>query len=351
MEKTRNLFILNGKTSDVNLVLNQLHFKGLTTFMSQTVTVNDVLSEFSNNKSVVCSNIPDGLDNTSLPILVKVINDNISENQDVINVNANNISEQFQTLAKSHNCDIGDHKSDSSGLNGAPSAKDCPYCIYINDNFSDTKDGANRTTYKSPNFFVMPTIGEFITGYLLIIPNQHIMSLAELDPALTDEFIEVLNDIQFILKLTYHRDLLIWENGTGNGGIGKAKSSIVHSHIHIAPSQLTAEKIQKISGFPLTKISYQDLSSYGQHSYLLVNGDSNNEWYINDNPDLYIPRQYVRQLLAEEYGLAGEMWNWRTHPFMELIKRTNEEITNALKFNWNFIPERIKKRTLDYLIY
>jgi hypothetical protein len=60
--------------------------------------------------------------------------------------------------------------------------------------------------------------------------------------------------------------LLVWENGTGNGGIGKAKNSIVHSHIHIAPSNLTIDKIKELSGFSFNQISYTDLFNYGEDS-------------------------------------------------------------------------------------
>ncbi len=355
MQKTRNLFVLTGKRSDLDLVLTNLQFKGLTEFSSSVqLTVTDVLNEFSNNKSVVCSNPPELLEPTAIKI--NVINSNsivLNENSNCINVATGNLSQQFKSITDAHGFDIGDHKSDSSGLNGTPSTANCPYCVYLKNGDSGTLElKINRTVYKSENFFMMPTLGEFIKGYLLIIPNEHVTSISELSPALKTEFLDVLDDAITILKLTYPvHDFLVWENGTGNGGIGKAKSSVVHSHVHIAPSRLNAFEIQKISGFPLQKISYDDLSSYGKHSYLLVRGCNNDEWWINDNPNLYIPRQYVRQLIADEFNLPDDTWNWRTHHFKNLIQSTCKDIQNALLSNWDSLPERIKENTQDHLCY
>ena len=53
--KTRKLFVLRGKESDVDIVLGSLQFKGLTEFpASHEVTLFDISKEFDNNKSIVC---------------------------------------------------------------------------------------------------------------------------------------------------------------------------------------------------------------------------------------------------------------------------------------------------------
>lgn len=355
MQKTRNLFVVRGEASYVDVILDSLQFKGLTEFPASTiVTTQMLLKEFNDNKSVACSNIPKEFEKYAIEINVisSTSESTISGGKNIINLMSGNLPKKFQTIADAYNCDIGDHKSNSSGLNGTPSSADCPYCIYLNDNHFDKAWHIHRTVYKSSNFFVMPTVGEFIKGYLLIIPNEHVMSMAELSPDLHQEFLNILDDVIKILKLTYPvKDLLVWENGTGNGGIGKAKSSIVHSHIHVAPSKLDIQKIYQLSDFPFTKISYEDLISYGSHSYLLIKGNYTDEWWINDNPDLYIPRQYVRQLIANEYELSGDSWNWRTNPFIHLIERTCNDIQNALIRNWSSLPSRIKENTKNYLFY
>lgn len=179
----------------------------------------------------------------------------------------------------------------------------------------------------------MCTLGQFINGYLLIIPYDHIMSNAELDESKRKEFQTVLDDISYILKMTYNvSNVLVFENGTGNSGIGKAKNSVVHSHTHIVPSELNADKIKMISGFPFEEISFEQLPDYTKESYLLIQ-KSASSWIICQNPNLYIPRQYVRQLLADEYNIPGECWNWRIYGFEDKMHETDKQIMNTLKTN------------------
>lgn len=345
MKKTRNLFILTGSDKDTSLVLNDLRFKGMLAYpYGVKITDTFVQNAFKNNKSVACSkNDYMGKLDTVIRINIAThISFAVDKNQPTIWVDDGNIAIQFANLANALDCDIGDHKSNSSGLSGTPTVKDCAYCRYLAGFPADNE----RTVYESENFFVLPTVGQFITGYLLVIPHEHVMSNAELDSQRLEEFKAVLQDVEYLLKLTYNAsNVLVWENGSGNGGIGKAKDSIVHSHVHICPSQYTSDKIMEVSGFPFETITLDNLKDYKEYSYLLVRSPDHNVWKINNNPNLYIPRQYVRQLVAEEYGLSGESWNWRTHHFSEKMYQTVEDIKAALQQNWNILPERIKNNT------
>lgn len=345
MKRTRNLFFLTGSPQNTSIVLSKLRFKGMLVYPYGVKVTNTLVeTAYSNNKSVACSKT-DYMGTSTDAIEIKIANhsspDSGSELQ-TIYIDDDNIASQFAKIADSLDCDIGDHKSNSSGLTGTPTIADCAYCRYLSGYAADNE----RTIYESKNFFVIPTIGQFITGYLLIIPYEHVMSNAELDASRLEEFKLVLKDIEYLLKLTYSAsNVLVWENGSGNGGVGKAKDSIVHSHVHICPSNYTSEKIMEVSGFPFETISLENLKNYKEHSYLLVRTPNYNLWKINNNPDLYIPRQYVRQLVAEEYGLTGDSWNWRTHHFSEKMYQTVEDIKSALKHNWDILPERVKNNT------
>ena len=348
MKRTRNLFVLNGMPNDTILVLNDLRFKGLITFpFGNPVTDTLITESFQNNKSVVCAK-RDYITGKLLKdaINIKVVSHSsglFEEPPPYIIIAKNHFAEQFAKIADDLMLDIGDHKSNSSGQNGTPTIADCAYCRYLAGYPADNE----RTVYSSENFFVLPTVGQFITGYFLIIPFNHVMSNAELNPSmLLGEFTDVLHDIEYLLKLTYNaKNVLVWENGSGNGGIGKAKDSIVHSHVHICPSNLTSCDIEKMSGFPFETISLDELKKYQEHYYLLLRTPDYKYWKINNNPNLYIPRQYVRQLVAEEYGLPGESWNWRTHHFSEKMYQTVEDIKSSIQKNRSSIPERIQNNT------
>ena len=336
MKKTRKIFLLDGYTpEEEKILLQQLCFKALTVFHSKEVTLNELVDVFKHNKNALCISctLPGRFTDKAIKCNDLKIDDNLIY--------------QFQNIADINNCDIGDHKSNSSGLDGIPTANDCEYCKYLKGNKEVFQ---HKTLYASSNFFVVSTLGQFINGYLLIIPYRHIMSNAELSAPLREEFLTVLEDISYILKLTYDvPNVLIWENGTGNSGIGKAKNSVVHAHTHIAPSSLNAKAIDYVSGFPFKQITFNSIGDYDKDSYLLIKG-AGSTWKICQNPKLYIPRQYIRQLLAEEYNVSGEAWNWRTHPFVDNKVKTDEQILSTLRKHWQQLPERIKDRTRDHLI-
>ena len=343
MKKTRNLFVLTGSEQDVQTAMNNIQFKGVTVLPHNNVSMQSIYEIFSNNKSVVCKVQPPCCFSY---ISIGVINETDSTfREDFINIACKDIAGQFQRIADKFNCDIGDHKSNSSGLSGTPKITDCTYCKYIH----HKNPYVHKTIYSSKHFYVVPTLGQFIAGYLLIIPFEHVMSNAELNFSTQKELLTVIEDVYYLLKLTYAKDsFLVWENGTGNSGRGKAKDSIVHAHTHIAPSTLTAEKIESLSGFHFEKISTEELSKYNLHSYLLIK-ETENSWRIIDDPDTYIPRQYVRQLLADEYGISGEQWNWRTFPFKDEMMQTYHDMTNVIRQNWNKLPDRIRENTREHV--
>lgn len=343
MKKTRNLFVLTGCKQDVQTALDHIEFKGVTVLSDDNVTTQTIQEVFENNKSVVCTQYAPI---QTSPIVITVVNDkNSTSIGNCINIALGDIANQFESIADKLNCDIGDHKSNSSGLTDAPTTNDCAYCRYLRHESTRPE----RTIYSSEHFFVVTTLGEFIPGYWLIIPYEHVMSNAEVDFSTQKELLTVIEDLCYLLNLTYgSSNYLVWENGTGNSGRGKAKDSVVHAHTHLAPSTLTAEKIEELSGFHFEKISTEELSNYNLHSYLLIK-DTANTWRISNNPNVYIPRQYVRQLVADEYGIPGEQWNWRKYPFIEQMMQSYYDMADAIRKNWDRLPERIKANTREHV--
>jgi len=348
MKKTRNLFVLKSRRKElVPKALQSLQFKGMVYLPSDVLSESAIQTAFFNNKSVLCTEISPDLELKYKAIVVRLVDFSDTYDCDTKINTSKDIAKQFESIAEQHNCDIGDHVSNSSGLNGAPRQTDCAYCQYLIDPRNEIGYPNNQMIYQNENFFAFTTLGQFVLPYLLIIPNEHVVSYAELTDSQRQDFLDVLDDIEFILKATYHVDnFLVFENGTGHGALGKAKDSVVHAHIHVVASQYTADDIERISGFPMTKTCLEDLSSYGKYSYLLLRGKNNRDWRINDNPALYIPRQYIRQILAEEHGINGHnQWNWRNFPFPEKRKQATEDIYKMLTENWEKLPDRIRQNT------
>jgi len=348
MKKTRNLFVVTGSTDGVKKVLKELQFKGLIVHPpDESLLPAHIEEAFRQNRSIACSErsictpIPeDAVIITAVDTTISGTSD-ILPNLKVIYSGNNSIAEQFNKIAEVNHFDIGDHKSNSSGISGEPTTDDCAYCRYLKGNTSKNE----RTVYESDNFFVMPTVGQFRTGYLLIIPKKHVMSNAELSLDVLKEFINVLSDVEFILRSIYKNNVLVWENGSGKSGVGKAKDSIVHSHVHICPSNLTSIDVEDQSRFPFEDVTMETLHYHQNHSYLLIRTIDKSEWRISDSSKLYVPRQYVRQLIAEECGYTGEEYNWRTHPYRELMYETRTDIAKFIETNFDALPDRIRRNT------
>lgn len=340
MKSTRHAFCFRGHNeSDIETVLQEVSgFKAIVRV--DNVTQEEVTRVFSFNRSVVCKD--QEIANISDTIFVG-INDPISTYNINSNCSKEEIQQQFKEIADTCNIDIGDHRSNSTKEGPSQKPQDCVFCRYL----AGHPDHYQPSMYESENFVMMANTGHFVPGSLLIIPRKHIMSCAELDKEQLAELLEVIDDCKYILREIYGQDTLLWENGSGTGGHGKDKSSIVHAHIHMNPCNMDILNVSENKGITPKKIDYFELAKYQEESYLLIQ-NYDLEWYIVSDKNLYIPRQYVRQLVAEHIGLPGELWNWRKYMFLDEVRKTTDEIREYLVSHSSTLPPRIKSRTRHF---
>lgn len=340
MKTTRHAFcFLSRYETHKEVVLQQVSgFKAVARV--EDVTPENVTKVFNSNKSVVCRN----------PVIAQItdtifigVNDSSCKYNIYTKCSNEEIQRQFAKIAEDCNVDIGDHRSNSTKEGTSQKPQDCVFCRYL----SGHPDHYQPSMYESENFVMMANTGHFTPGSLLIIPRKHIMSCAELNTAQLDELLEVIDDCKYILREIYGMDTLLWENGSGCGGHGKDKSSIVHAHIHMNPCDMDILNVSAHKGITPQKINYHNLPDYQQDSYLLIQ-NYDKQWYIVSNPDLYIPRQYVRQLVAEHINLPGDLWNWRKYMFLDEVAKTTDTIKEYLISHKETLPERILARTKHF---
>ena len=341
MKTTRQIFILKGKNEfEVRKVLRELEGFKAVTIVSNVNNHKQVINVFNNNKSIITTTLD--LDTYLLqfkPIEITVTN--LIYLQNSINVDMN-IPRQFMEIALHYNIDIGDHVANT--IEREVSKKDCVFCKLLSGNPVHKQP----PIYESENFLVVPGSGSFLDGYLMILPKSHIMSCAELDEYQFEELEKVLKNMRFILQQVYEKNILIWENGSGMNGKGKPKTSIVHAHIHMCPTEMNILNSCRMSGVMLQKIKAGDINKYKKDPYLLViNFDDN--WYILYDQNIYIPRQYIRQLLAMEHNVFGEFWDWRQYPFWNNGEKTAMDIKNFIRLNFKYLSKEIQESTRQFL--
>jgi diadenosine tetraphosphate (Ap4A) HIT family hydrolase len=184
---------------------------------------------------------------------------------------------------------------------------------------------ASRTILEQDDFRVLPSLGQIVPGYLLLVPNHHYrafadMSLEELKAA------EVLKTSLTKQMRSVYGNLLFFEHGvrtSDSGGCG-----ISHAHLHFVPFPDERDPVEELTrAFPFEEVSnLLELRGVqpGQ-SYLYYESVRANR-YVFYPP--FIPSQYIRRLLAEALGIQA--WDWRQYGKEERLLSTLSQISELL---------------------
>lgn len=339
MKETRKIFLLVGERKVRNVLEVIDHFEATVARFDDTVDIDHIISCNKNvalESKIAIESIEDGI--------IAIYVGNYQDENNVIDPDGD-IRKQFEAIADNYDIDIGDYIED--GPIKQPSEEDCILCKIYNNRECKGKKPMDMVIYESENFYVCPAKGALVPGYLMICPKEHILSIAALPENQRQEFEQVLRDVSYILRSIYKTGIMMFEHGSGVHGMCKHEKSIVHAHLHILPTQvrLSDAEMMKIK---MHATSYADINQYDKVPYF---------WYINQegkqmitaNPEVYIPRQYARQILAESLGIRGELWNWRKNDFKAKIDDTLMSIAEYLKRNHYRLPIRIQERTDSFL--
>lgn len=342
MRTSQSVIVLIGQPEEIRISLEVI--KGFKAVTIVTALNDDIVQNVHlHNKNVVYATSTYGVHFQKFnPILVKLTT--VTTSIEDMSLNIYQALSDFPLLMNSKNVDIGDHSSEDS-ISSADVKNKCLLCKIAN----RENEKPEHILYESKNFYVVPGLGAFFDGYVMIVPKQHIMSIAEIDKETFDEFLQVLNDWRFILESVYHKKIFVFECGSGKNGGGKHATSIVHAHVHLAPTDMPVlSSIQK-SGLHPALIHPDDLlREYGKYPYMLYI-DQEDNWFITSDPETYFPRQHPRQILADYMGLAPGEYNWRINPLREKMDVIAKEIQKFLKEEFDILPSWIQKCTIDFL--
>jgi len=184
----------------------------------------------------------------------------------------------------------------------------------------------SRFLFRSHQFAVIPSLGQIIEGYLLILPIKHLKALGDLPPRALGEFTAISERVGKVLKGTYG-PYVLFEHGTRSEGVGGC--GIYHAHVHATPLGGLEDPVDTLKKrFPYAELAnLNELSkqSAGLPSYLFYQ-DSTARLYLFDTGPL--PSQYMRKLLADAIG--DQEWNWRTAGREERLIATLERLSDRI---------------------
>ena len=207
----------------------------------------------------------------------------------------------------------------AAGEDGAcagPPSLPCPFCAEFADParsiFGDMMGDQlpSRVVYEDDEFVVMPPLGEFMEGGLLLLTRDHLPSFACLSPERFARLERLLAAIAQALKQRWGVAPLVFEHGPAPER-GKGVCCVDHAHFNIFPAdvplypQLRAR--MNLGVGPLADLTRLRRAEFG---YLFA---QENDGARRAYDGQHVPTQLIRRLIATAVG-CPDRWHWRDYP-------------------------------------
>ena len=195
--------------------------------------------------------------------------------------------------------------------------------------------------YETENFDVKVELGCINPGLLLISPKKHILSNAQIPVEQLEEYDNVKHDVEFLLKGALgDKPVIFFEHGSAPDGFSTHQRAIVHAHVHVAWGVKFTQKY-----LDMVCLKPTDIKELATKKYLSYQEGADGEFLAVSDPEVYVQRQYPRQVMGALLGIENEKTNWRNEAFEENFWITFDRWYAFLTENWDKLPERIKKAT------
>jgi inosine/xanthosine triphosphate pyrophosphatase family protein/diadenosine tetraphosphate (Ap4A) HIT family hydrolase len=209
----------------------------------------------------------------------------------------------------------------------------CPFCGEFEEDgtsiFSEMAGGRlkSRVVYEDEHFVVMPPLGEFMEGGLLLLTREHLLSLSHLGPELFDHFERLLRAIQSALSQRWGVSPLIFEHGPAPEQ-GKGVCCVDHAHLNIFPARVQIQphlssRMSRRVG-PLSDLARLRRAEFG---YLFVQ-ENDGKRRAYDGREA--PTQLVRRIITNEIGLPSR-WHWRDYPGVDELVATFHALKGQIR--------------------
>jgi XTP/dITP diphosphohydrolase len=213
------------------------------------------------------------------------------------------------------------------------SVSQCPFCAELDGNdqtiFSEMIQGrlGSRIIYEDDNFVVMPPLGQFIEGGLLLLARRHILSFAHLPAPLFEPLERLLGAISEALSQRWGTAPLIFEHGPAPERT-KGVCCVDHAHFNIFPAKVhLAPHLRQRMSFPLSSLSGLSKARSAEYGYLFIQ-ENDGTRALYDGKD--VPTQLVRRIITSEIGFA-DRWHWRDYPGYDELLRTYETLKGQIR--------------------
>lgn len=199
----------------------------------------------------------------------------------------------------------------------APSRPDgCAMCSALSG--AESSAPWNVPVLESENFVVIPSLGPIVEGWLLVVPKQHVLSMAVLEDQSMPELSTIKSQVSNLLESLYG-PVTFFEHGPSS----KQKStgcSVDHAHLHAVSNihnlAAHAEQILRpLVGFQQGTLADCSEAVSSGLDYLHIEARDTGSVYLTAES---FPSQVLRQAIAQANG-TPDGYDWRTFPNLDLI--------------------------------
>lgn len=203
---------------------------------------------------------------------------------------------------------------------------DCEICEEIESSELSVVDGMpTRIIHHEHGFVIAPTVGCLVEGYVLVMPERHVISFASLSDIELRNAVELLVKVRNLLMPSYGA-MALFEHGMGPQD--NAGGCVSHAHWHVFPSDISLDSKIRLS-LPFDgPLETDELRCLAESPYLLFMPSDSNEFLFYKDP-IGIKSQHVRRIIAAHSGIE-ESYDWAVAPFVDRMRQTFEVGMKAL---------------------
>lgn len=221
----------------------------------------------------------------------------------------------------------------SPGEQSAGTCFSCPFCAEFEEDGLSTFASLmgerlnSRVIYEDEQFVVMPPLGEFMEGGLLLLSRAHILSFAHLPAEHLARLERLVGVICEVLSQRWGVCPLVFEHGPAPER-SKGVCCVDHAHFNIFPARVFVHP--HLAGRMHRRLhSLSELQGLrgAEFGYLFVQ-ENNGERRVYDGCN--VPTQLVRRIITTELGMP-ERWHWRDYLGQEELMATFEALKGQIR--------------------
>jgi diadenosine tetraphosphate (Ap4A) HIT family hydrolase len=158
-------------------------------------------------------------------------------------------------------------------------------------------------------------------GYLLLLTEDHYLSISQLPSQLLRAFERLKKDVASILSNAYSPPTF-FEHGAGTP-TDRAGGCIDHAHLHVIPTTVDLLLLLRANHRLDRMYGLADLQRFEARPYVYYEAP-NGDGYAGEAPQL--PGQYFRRLISAAMG-TPDTWDYTLFPNHELMRATIGRLT------------------------